>query len=228
TPQYSLDTRIALLDTPGYTKADDATDTRMVVSDKLMAQSQLRVTDYLIWLIDMDNGLLTQNDIDFIDSLDIKTPILIVFNKADLRSASIRKEILAKATEDVKFMATPVYGIAAYSSKDHVEYTGHIIQGFLKEVANSKLHNNDILQQFQELSDEMFHALREIEKTSEKTVQQLLQEIVKGKNPEALGTMAKLWSLQISESQRAAVFLEELKSSIKESKRLLEKSVESK
>ncbi len=193
TPSYSLDSRIALLDTPGYTKPDDNVDSRMVVSDKVRAYEQLRVTDYLIWLIDMDNDPLTQNDIDFIDSLDIKSKILIVFNKADLRSANVRKEILDKANDDIKLMSTPVFGIAAYSSKKNEEYTGHLIRDFFTEVAESKIHNNDLLQQFRDNRDKMRQSLEIICGKQEKASTDFLRFIIKAQNPEMLSSMARLW-----------------------------------
>lgn len=192
-PSYSLDSRIALLDTPGYTKPDDNMDSRMVVSDKVLAYEQLRVTDYLIWLVDMDNDPLTQNDIDFIDSLEIRSKILIVFNKADLRSASVRKEILDKANDDIKLMATPVFGIAAYSSKANEEYTGHVIRDFFTEVAESKVHNNDLLQQFKDNGDKMRESLGKICSKQEKASETFLRFIMKAQNPEMLSSMARLW-----------------------------------
>ena len=206
-PTYSLDPRIALLDTPGYTKPDDDVNSRMVVSDKVRAYEQLRVTDYLIWLIDMDNDPLTQNDIDFIDSLDIKSKILIVFNKADLRSERERKQILAKANEDIKLMCTPVFGIAAYSSKSHEEYTGHIIRDFFTEVAESRIHNNDLLQQFRDNANQMRESLTVTCDKSKKTATDFLRFIMKAQNPEMLCSMARLWKDENMEHEKMKVLV---------------------
>lgn len=221
TPSYSLDSRIALLDTPGYTKPDDNVDSRMVISDKVRAFEQLRVTDYLIWLIDMDNDPLTQNDIDFIDSLDIKSKILIVFNKADLRSASVRKEILDKANDDIKLMSTPVFGIAAYSSKNHEEYTGHIIRDFFKEVAESKVHNNDLFQQFQDNAVKMREGLSIICDESEKASADFLRFIMKEQNPEALYSMARLWKDTNMEYNKLNALASDFDSDIQELEHIL-------
>ena len=221
TPSYSLDSRIALLDTPGYTKPDDNVDSRLVVSDKVRAYEQLRVTDYLIWLIDMDNDPLTQNDIDFIDSLDIKSKILIVFNKADLRSASVRKEILDKANDDIKLMSTPVFGIAAYSSKKNEEYTGHVIRDFFTEVAESKVHNNDLLQQFRDNVDKMRQSLEIICGKQEKASADFLSFIMKAQNPEMLSSMARLWRDENMEYMKLNSLVSDFDTDIEELERTL-------
>jgi predicted GTPase len=39
--------------------------------------------NFLIWLIDAENGEITKSDLDFIRSLKINTEILFVVNKAD-------------------------------------------------------------------------------------------------------------------------------------------------
>ena len=57
---YSLSENIALLDTPGYTKYDDESDSKLVISDRQKAYEQLKASDYLIWLVDIENGGLTE------------------------------------------------------------------------------------------------------------------------------------------------------------------------
>ena len=207
TPKYSLDSRIALLDTPGYTKPDNKNDSKMVVSDKIRAYEQLRITDYLIWLVDMDNGTLSP-DIQFIDSLGLKTKILIVFNKADLKSHDDMEIILDQAREDVvNMMSTPVFGIAAYSSKNNKEYTGHVIKDYLKEVAKSELRNNDILQQFQSNADEMRQVLETACLQSETVSTELLQFVIDAQNIDTVCSMARLWSEKNMAFQKLSALL---------------------
>lgn len=76
---------IAFLDTPGYNKADNIEDINLKKgeSDECKAYEQLRKVDFLIWLMDIENGVIQQNDIEFIKSLNLNTPILIVINKID-------------------------------------------------------------------------------------------------------------------------------------------------
>ena len=74
---------IAFLDTPGYNKADNIEDIKLKKgeSDECKAYEQLRKVDFLIWLMDIENGVIQQNDIEFIKSLNLNTPILIVILK---------------------------------------------------------------------------------------------------------------------------------------------------
>ena len=76
---------IAFLDTPGYNKADNIEDINLKKgeSDECKSYEQLRKVDFLIWLMDIENGVIQQNDIEFIKSLNLNTPILIVINKID-------------------------------------------------------------------------------------------------------------------------------------------------
>ena len=53
----------------------------MTLSDRQRAFEQLRASDYLIWLVDIDNGGLTQDDLDFLASLHFQTKVLVVFTK---------------------------------------------------------------------------------------------------------------------------------------------------
>jgi tRNA U34 5-carboxymethylaminomethyl modifying GTPase MnmE/TrmE len=77
---------IALLDTPGYSKPDSGS---VKVSDRERASRILKSVDFLIWLVDAENGDLTRTDIDFIKMLGVKEKILFVVNKADKKPTSI-------------------------------------------------------------------------------------------------------------------------------------------
>lgn len=208
TPAYSLDKRIALLDTPGYTKPDDNVNSRVVVSDKVRAREQLRLADYLIWLIDMDNDPLTLNDIEFIDSLEIKSEILIVFNKADLKKESAHREILEKATEDIRnFMSTPVFDVAAYSSAEKREYTGNVIEKFFGKVAASGNRNHDIVQQFEECVGKMRQVLEETCDEYIGKSRDFWEIIRKTQTPEMLCSIAHLWKDQNMLNQKTSRFI---------------------
>ncbi len=156
TPDYSIDQNIVLLDTPGYTKYDSESETKNDFSDRARAYEQLKITDYLIWLIDIENGELTLDDIQFINRLDIKTPILIVFNKADIKTETDRKKILNKAKEIAKReLSQPLFGITAYSSTLKKEYEKDLITEFLNYALQNNQHSNDILEDFEELEQKM-------------------------------------------------------------------------
>ena len=67
---------IALLDTPGYTGDDD---------DENMAMKGIAQADNIIWVVDIDNGTIKNNDLEFLEKEELNgKDILIVFNKADI------------------------------------------------------------------------------------------------------------------------------------------------
>lgn len=169
TPEYSVNENVVLLDTPGYTKFDESSIAKSDFSDRTRAFNQLKITDYLIWLIDIHNGEITVDDIEFIDSLNIQTPILIVFNKADIKTEKDIELILNKAREIVeRDLSTKCFGVTAYSSLYNKEYGDNFIERFMEYAANSEMHSNDIMEDFVKLEEEMRDSIRnEIEEQQE-------------------------------------------------------------
>lgn len=120
---------IALLDTPGYTKADSSGNH---FSDKQRAVKMLSNVDYLIWLIDAENGVITETDINFISSLQVAKKILFVVNKAD-KKADI-DSIVEKVKETIIQSNLPCYAVIPYSSFHPDEYGGEeVVREFLTQ-----------------------------------------------------------------------------------------------
>ena len=63
---------VALLDTPGYNKAD--AETRDSISDARITAKQLKSVDYLIWLVHIDNGTVSAADLEFLRQLHPEHP----------------------------------------------------------------------------------------------------------------------------------------------------------
>ena len=138
---YKYDNMV-LLDTPGYTKAesykkDDNTDENM-------AREQLKVCDYLIWLMDIENGTITNEDLNFITNLKLKKPILFVFNKADKKCDSDIKNIIENTKKTLEKTQLNVFGVTAYSSFCNQEYFENIIGSFFSEVMSYSYNREDI------------------------------------------------------------------------------------
>lgn len=95
---------IALLDTPGYSKAESAEYSAK--TDEKIARVQLNSANYILWFVQADSGTITQEDIAFLETLNRDIPKLIIVNKAD----KVTEEDLAvivrkiKDTLDVKGM----------------------------------------------------------------------------------------------------------------------------
>jgi small GTP-binding protein len=108
---------IALLDTPGYSKPDSGI---VKVSDRERASRMLKSADFLIWLVDAQDGDLTRTDIDFIKMLGVKREILFVVNKAD------KKNDVSDVVNQVKATAErnqiQMFAVAPYSSQTPDEY----------------------------------------------------------------------------------------------------------
>jgi len=154
---------ITFIDTPGYTKADGFKDESQ--TDRHIAKQQLQMADFLIWLVDIDNGTIKNEDLKFITELHFNKPILIVFNQSDKKPKSFIDQTIEKAYEAIKNKGfTNVYAITAYSSLDEKEYTGNLIHEFLTECnhSNRQKTNN---QPFQILEEFIIRKQKEIEDT---------------------------------------------------------------
>lgn len=191
--EYALPDEIALLDTPGYTKYDDENNSRKVISDREKAFEQLSVSDYLIWLIDIDGGAITKDDILFIESLRIKTPILIVFTKADLKPESEIQQIIEVAKKTVKNTAISCFGITAYSANNKREYGAEIISKFLDYTIKGSVRNNDILGEFKNVENEMRDSISKAGDESRRMAESLFFDISKSEKIMDVKSLTTLW-----------------------------------
>lgn len=129
TPSFTYP-NIAILDTPGYSKSDvnkgeDSTDAEM-------ARIQLQSIDYLIWLVDSVQGVITQRDLEFLATLNVDTPILFVFTKASLETEENLKKKIAQAKKMLKKCNKEVYDVIAYDSVTKESVIGEgVLEQFL-------------------------------------------------------------------------------------------------
>lgn len=212
--KYELRKEIALLDTPGYTKFDEDQKSKTVLSDRQRAFKQLSISDYLIWLIDIENGAVTQDDLEFIQDLRIKTPILIVFTKADLKSSKQIEEILSYARETIKKTSINCFGVTAYSSVDCKEYGGDHIHRFLNHTIQAGVRNNDIMAEFikaeQDMRDRIVHAKNQ----SNDRAKSLFSYIAVSEKILGVQSLVSLWGESNQESYHLSVLLKEYDKSI--------------
>ena len=108
---------IAFLDTPGYSKSDGEEDI-----DKNIALNHLKNIDAMIWLIDIENGVIRNGDIKFIQGLNLKKEILFVLNKADKKPQSEIENILLTVKKTLKRANIKYIDVIAYSSHEKKEY----------------------------------------------------------------------------------------------------------
>lgn len=191
--EYQLSGDIALLDTPGYTKYDEKSDSKRVISDRQRAFEQLNVSDYLIWLIDIDGGAITEDDIQFIKSLRIETPILIVFTKADLKPDKEIEQIITVAKKTVNNAGITCFGITAYSANLKKEYGGNEIQKFLNFASSGNVRNSDILAKFRRVEKDMRASIEEAVEQSKKRAKSLFRYISNSYKIKEIPSVAALW-----------------------------------
>ena len=149
TPHLGRCKQVAFIDTPGYTKPDDAKSDE---EDKKIALQEVLTNPFLIWVVDCERGTLPQEDVDFLcefrdqrKSSQIssyrksKPPIFIVLNKADKKLTEKRK-ILREVKNVADKNKLPYFGIGFYSSHDKKEYgySGRSLDDFLEMIDRSR------------------------------------------------------------------------------------------
>lgn len=191
--RFSLPKDVALLDTPGYTKHDDKSSSKMTISDKERAFEQLRASDYLIWLADIDSGCLTDEDLNFIKELRIKTPILIVFTKADKKPESAIQSIIRTAQETIDGTSIDCFGITAYSSNQNKEYGKSLIPQFINFALSGGVRGNDILGEFDRIEQEMRRRIQRSIHQSQDTARTLFSYITHSNQFLYIRSLVALW-----------------------------------
>lgn len=150
--------RIALLDTPGYSKADGSDE---FLTDRHLADMNLRAADFLIWLVSIDNGTITEPDIQFIERLELETPTLIVLNKADKRTPSDCRAVLEDVRRLVRERELNVFGVTAYSSSERKEYfDAHLIDEFFDRIVEHSERKRDVPRAIERLMQSLDRAFR--------------------------------------------------------------------
>lgn len=143
----------AFLDTPGYSKAGNFMS-KESETDKEKAFEQLKKVNYLIWLIDIENGDISNTDIKFIQELKNIKKILIILNKSDKKTKKEIKKIINKVNETVKNESLMIYNVIPFSSKDNSikEENFFKIQQFLDFISRDKVvKTDDIFEQIFEI-----------------------------------------------------------------------------
>lgn len=193
TPQYGIDERIILLDTPGYSKAEFFRSAREKSSDRQKAFEKLNVADHLIWLVSVDNGTISTDDLEFLRDLDLTSPILFVVTKADLKLEEEVKKVVEEIETALSRTQIPTYGVTAYSSIEKKEYVNQYIKAFFQDVAQNSAGQNDAVAELKIFESQLNQLLiSEIGKTKEKE-KQYYRAIKAAEDISALRSVAELW-----------------------------------
>ena len=121
---------LALIDTPGYSNPEDGETTGPMVpdNDQDIALANVLKSQFLIWIVDCENGTLPEQDIHFIHKFveekagDADGKLYLVLNKGDKKGEEARKDILQDAAETASENEIPFAGVGVYSSHKNEWY----------------------------------------------------------------------------------------------------------
>lgn len=200
TPDFSYP-GIAILDTPGYSKPDSSKKIRN--RDRCMAKEQLNTVDYLIWLVDVENGEINDKDLEFISSLDVKSEILVVFTKASVKPKSELNEIVQHAKHTLASRGNKkIYDVIAYDSKLKETFIGNdSLERYLKMINETSEDSWDIEEQIQRIRDQLLTQLGTQSKMIQTEIKKLDAILIRTSNIEHIAAFVKEYSKCKSEQE---------------------------
>lgn len=119
-PDFAWD-NLAILDTPGYSKPEDSSWNER--TDENLARSQLNSADYIIWVVPADNGTISEEDIQFLSSINRDIPKLIVLSKADKREPDDLIAITELVKTTLKGRGITILDVVPYSRRKKANYS---------------------------------------------------------------------------------------------------------
>lgn len=126
---------LALLDTPGYSKAE--TNQYSKKTDEKIARTQLNSANFILWFVPADIGTITNSDIEFLRSLNPAIPKLIIVNKADKLLPDDLDEVVDKIRDTLQMKGIQVVDVLADSAEYPEDYDREQILEYLKKWDNA-------------------------------------------------------------------------------------------
>ncbi|WP_029305895.1 dynamin family protein [Aeromonas dhakensis] len=111
---------LALLDTPGYSKADQVGSER---TDANLARAQLNSAQFIVWLVPADKGTITEEDIAFLGTLDRAIPKLVVISRADKHPAEEIEKIVTLVHDTLTKRGLSVLDVIPFSNRPRSNYS---------------------------------------------------------------------------------------------------------
>lgn len=184
---------IALLDTPGYSKADK--DSKKSVTDRQIALNQLRSADFLIWVIDANDGDIQETDIAFLQELPLANPFLVVLNKADKLTEEECRNVIDKVSETIEREGLDVDGVIAYCSLEEGKeyFSEKKLEAFLEKANNYNNKAQDVMNRFNRLADGVEKQYSERKKDMEKEAAKALELICEANNYNAIKSLVEIY-----------------------------------
>lgn len=167
-PEFPFN-KIALLDTPGYNKADITPNYDTIYvneevvnsQDARIARAHLQNCDYLLWLISAQAGTIHDADIQFLRSLSLQQPCLVVLTQADKKTPDNIQKILDSIESELAKTNIPVAAVTAYSAHENREYfEKNLISDYIKHASEAGVGQENLSGQMKvliEIWNEIYH-----------------------------------------------------------------------
>ncbi|MGH4139468.1 dynamin family protein [Clostridium sp.] len=104
---------IGFLDTPGYSKYDDANYSDR--TDEKIARAQLNSADYIFWFVKVDDGTITGSDIEFLKTLNPEIPKSLIISKCDKLNTENLKQVFIEISSKIKSLGLNIENIFCFS-----------------------------------------------------------------------------------------------------------------
>lgn len=203
TPNFTYP-NVAILDTPGYSKSDALKEEDS--SDAGMAREQLRSVDYLIWLVDAVQGVVTQKDLDFISSLNVDSQILVVFTKASLEIEENLIKKIQTAKEALSGINKKIFDVIAYDSLSGETIVGKgVLEKFLQMVNNAKEDDEGIAGQIGDIRGRLDLQITEQVREIRRQYKELEKVLARSSNVEHISSIIR----EYAKCQSSLLALEE-------------------
>lgn len=113
TRQNFLWDKLAFIDTPGFTGRTSAGD----ATDAVLSHVQLAGAHAIVWVVNIKQGNLTEDDLQFLAKFDTSIPKIVVASHSDQVSETDRASIIHRMKETLINRNVAVQGVYAVSSR---------------------------------------------------------------------------------------------------------------
>lgn len=142
---------LAFLDTPGYSNHEDI---EQGLCDAHIAKVQLNDAQCLIWLVSVDQGVISQSDIDFLKTIRSDIPKLIVMSRADKKSPDDLTEIKKLTKYTLAQHQIEAVDVLVLSARQPEKFDRHLLDDYLAQWS-SKSQESRIIENFNQYFDAM-------------------------------------------------------------------------
>lgn len=171
---------IAIVDTPGYSKTENSETAEL--SDYEKAMKELKSADFVIWVIDIENGCISATDIEFLLSVASDEPVLIVFNKCDKKPKSDVMDVIDITKKILTKYELKVFDVVPYSAASPELYNTDRIKAFFEKANSTDCERDSVADQIISVMDEIEKSIRIKKQRIENTLYMIEKHILESVN----------------------------------------------